>query len=131
MKYRYKKFGPEVLRPVIPVELEHNGMVLRYEALVDSGADMCIFPGEIGELLGIDVERGIAQSVTGVTGVLQSYYIHPVSIRIGEVSVDVDVGFLPHMTDFGYGVLGQHGFFDLFKVKFDLQKEEIELEKYS
>jgi len=29
----------------------------------------------------------------------------------------------------GYGVVGQNGFFDIFVVKFDLIKEEIELKE--
>jgi len=29
-----------------------------YEALVDSGADFCIFSGQLAELLGIDISSG-------------------------------------------------------------------------
>lgn len=38
-----------------------------------------------------------------------------------------DVGFLKEMGQYAYGVVGQKGFFDIFVVKFDLIKEEIEL----
>lgn len=36
-------------------------------------------------------------------------------------------GFSPDVPAEGYGVLGQVGFFDRFKVVFDLQQEEIEV----
>ena len=36
---------------------------------------------------------------------------------------------LPDMPNMGYGVVGQKGFFDIFTVRFDLLKEEIELKE--
>ena len=36
-------------------------------------------------------------------------------------------GFLSNIARLGYGVVGQKGFFDVFLVKFDLLKEEVEL----
>ena len=131
MQFDYKKIAPGVLRPIIPIELLHKGNVLRYEVLVDSGADACIFPAEIGELLGIDVASGKKDSVTGITGVPQTYYLHPLSIRIGVLAYVIEAGFLPHMADLGCGVVGQRGFFDLFRVVFDLQNERIELHPMS
>jgi len=37
------------------------------------------------------------------------------------------VGFSYDISPHGYGILGQGGFFDLFRVIFDLKKEQIEL----
>lgn len=68
MKFRYKKYGPGIVRPVIPVDLSFGERAVSYEALIDSGADLCIFPAEIGELLGIQVERGRSETVAGITG---------------------------------------------------------------
>lgn len=34
---------------------------------------------------------------------------------------------LYNIPPFGYGVLGEEGFFDIFVIKFDFIKEEIEL----
>ncbi|MDO8259932.1 MAG: hypothetical protein Q7T50_00350 [Candidatus Magasanikbacteria bacterium] len=39
----------------------------------------------------------------------------------------MNCGFSYDIAKHGYGVLGQKGFFDLFAVKFDLKKEQIEL----
>ncbi|OGI98619.1 hypothetical protein A3H53_01220 [Candidatus Nomurabacteria bacterium RIFCSPLOWO2_02_FULL_40_10] len=58
MKFRYFKFpltkrsylfGMALLKPVIPFEIVYGGVRLRYAALIDSGADFCIFDGEVGE----------------------------------------------------------------------------------
>ncbi len=127
MKFSYKKIDG-VVRPVIPIEIHHGDVGLRYEVLVDSGADMNIMSAEIAEALGIDVKSGEKKSVGGITGERQPFYVHNIQIRVGGwVYSDVEVGFMLDMPNYGYGVVGQRGFFEFFKVIFDLQKEEIEL----
>lgn len=127
MKFKYKKYEPNILRPVIPIEISHSGMTIPYEVLVDSGADICIFDGQIGKLLGIDVKSGKKMPVSGITGKAEFYYVHSVKLSVGGWSFEREVGFLPNIGSFGYGVVGQKGFFDTFIVKFDYKKAEIEL----
>ena len=127
MKFRYKKYGADVLRPVIPIEIAHDGKAVRYEALVDSGADFCIFDAQIGEILGLDIESGMRCEVAGITGVAEPYYVHPITVIVGGWKYRIEAGFLPGIGRYGYGVVGQKGFFDLFVVKFDLLKREIEM----
>lgn len=127
MKFKYKKYGLEVLRPVIPVEIYYKDRSVKYEVLVDSGADFCIFNAEIAEVLGIDLTSGEKRSVSGITGVIEPYYVHPVTIMVGGWPHDIKVGFLKNIGGYGHGVVGQKGFFDIFTVKFDLLNEEIEL----
>jgi len=127
MKFQYKKYSPGILRPVIPIEIIYKGKTVSYEALVDSGADTNIFPAQIADVLDIDVKSGEKREVWGVTGVGENYYVHSVELVVGGWSYDVKVGFLPNIASLGYGILGQKGFFDIFVVKFDLLKSEIEL----
>jgi len=129
MKFKYKKYGPGVFRPVIPIEIIYKSRVVNYEVLVDSGADFCIFDAQIGELLGIDIESGEKRTVAGITGKNESYYIHPTTIKVGGWPHKIEAGFLPNIARLGYGVVGQKGFFGLFVVKFDLLREEIELKE--
>lgn len=129
MKFRYKKFG-RFLRPVIPIKIKNRGLSVNYEVLVDSGADICIFDAEIGELIGIDIKKGRRDVVGGIAGQTADYFIHRIEIEVGGWPYKIEAGFLPMVADgFNYGVLGQQGFFDTFIVKFDLLKEEIELKE--
>src|SRR3972149_5873374 len=75
MKFPYKKiplrvkstfFGNSILKPLIPVKLTYNGREVIYSALIDSGADFCIFDAEIGEYLGIDTKSGIKIGFGGI-----------------------------------------------------------------
>lgn len=127
MKFGYKKYGPGVLRPVIPVEISYKDRSVLYEVLVDSGSDFCIFDAEIGELLGIDVPSGEPHTVGGITGAVETYYAHTVTLKVDGWSYAIKAGFLPNIARFGYSVVGQRGFFDTFVVKFDLLREDIEL----
>lgn len=127
MKFKYKKYGPNVVRPVIPIELKFKNQSIRYEALVDSGADICIFDSQIGEALGMDIYDGLKQSVTGITGNPQYYYVNEIILSVGGFEHRIEVGFSPNISTDGYGVLGQKGFFDKFVVKFDYKKQELEI----
>lgn len=126
MKFKYKKYG-RILRPVIPIEISGSNLSIKYEVLVDSGSDMCIFPSEIGEIVGLDITSGILQEVRGITGNPEKYYLHKIDIKVGGWEYKIQAGFLPSMSKDTYGVVGQTGFFEYFVIKFDLAKEEIEI----
>ena len=128
MKFRYKKYGPQVLRPVIPIEVIYADIAVPYEVLVDSGADSNIFDAQIVQILGLDLFSGKLAEVAGITGVEEPIYIHNMDLSVGgHLLKNVEVGFLRSMGRLGYGVVGQKGFFDIFVVKFDLKKEIVEL----
>lgn len=128
MKFRYRKF-PSGLRPVIPVDLISATASIGSFALVDSGADMSFFDAELAGALGLELMNGEKQEVVGVTGVPVEYYVHTITVRVGGHDTSMPVGFLEGLSNFGYGLVGQIGFFDAFIVKFDLLKEEIELKQ--
>lgn len=52
-------------------------------------------------------------------------------IEIGGWSYEIEAGFMPNVAGriMPYGIVGQRGFFNIFIVKFDLLKEEVELKE--
>jgi hypothetical protein len=56
--------------------------------------------------------------------------LHQNSSRGGWTHPNVRVGFMASLSKNGHGLLGQHGFFALYSVKFDLRKSEIELKEH-
>lgn len=137
MKFRYFKFplsersefwGTSILRPVIPVNITVGEITVGYAALIDSGADFCIFDGGLGEILGLNVRSGKRTQFSGVQAHEPSYaYLHEVTVSVGGSRHKIIAGFSYDIASHGYGLLGQKGFFDIFLVKFNLSKEEIEL----
>jgi len=133
VKFKYRKINlvhpfshrQYILRPIIPVSLSSQSSAVRYEALIDSGSDFNIFPIEIAQKLNINLKKcktiyfsGVENS--SVKGNISSIFI---SINHDKLKTNVVFADLPSTT----GILGQNGFFDIFKVNFDLSKEEIEI----
>jgi hypothetical protein len=131
MKFAYKRFASGVERPIIPIVVRNplTQQSVRHLALVDSGADQCVFAAEIGELIGLDVTAGLERRVSGVVaGQVRPYYLHDVEIELRGWRRRVTVGFMAGLTPNGHGLLGQTGFFDLFSfVKFERPKGTVEL----
>ncbi len=141
MKFNYSKlpltkrsslFGLSILRPIIPTTVKVNNRVITCWVLIDSGADFCIFDAEIGEYLGIDIKSGSEEVFGGIQerGSAKAY-LHKVVVSIGGYDYQIVAGFSYDIAKFGCAILGQKGFFDKFSVKFDYQKEEIELKEKS
>ncbi len=125
---KYDFFGSSVLKPVVPVRITCGDMSLQYNALIDSGADFSIFHSEIGEALGLNISGGLKVGFGGVQkDVLAGAYLHMVTLTVGEYKFKTMAAFSNDISKKSYGILGQRGFFDLFSVKFDYKKEEIEL----
>ncbi|MDA2921643.1 hypothetical protein MYX07_00060 [Patescibacteria group bacterium AH-259-L07] len=55
---RSEYFGLSLLKPITPIKINADGKELRYAALIDSGADFCIFDAQIADILEVDVEKG-------------------------------------------------------------------------
>ncbi len=65
----------------------------------------------------------------GIKGSPATFFLHKISIGVGDILLDTEIGFLPRrgVLSTSYGIVGQRGFFEHFAVNFDYKKEEIEL----
>lgn len=132
MKFPYRKISLRhpftskdfILRPIIPISIKYTGKNLRYEALIDSGADFNIFPLEIANKLGIKSKKANTISFTGISGNMIQGFIADIFIEFGNTMIKTKTIFAP----VGNGVLGEYGLFDLCKLTFDLKKKIIKIE---
>jgi len=125
-------------RPVIPIKVWHEQKSVRYEALVDSGADISMFHAELAEVLGINLKQGKEISLYGIGHGQSKGYVHDIEIEIGGWRVPCFAAFCSDLIrpdplnpgrkqGLHYGILGQDGFFDKFVVKFDRKVEQLEI----
>ena len=133
MKFRYTEIRNHqdptrpFHRPYVIVRLTHETKHKDVIALVDSGADLCLFHSDIGKLIGIAIESGSELAFQGVSGSKASAYLHRVSLTVrGMNSVSLDVGFTDSMA-VGTGVLGQQGFFEQVQINFRLNEQLFEI----
>lgn len=114
-------------RPIIPVTLHHNNKEVSYLALIDSGADFNIFHSDLADILGINLSKlkrvkfsGISKSVKDCEGSFVE-----LNLEIGGAPSKCMVLFSSDISNDGYGILGQQGFFNNFIVTFNYGKREI------
>ena len=113
-------------KPLIPVRLVYNGKNVDLITLLDSGADDCIFNAKLGEMVDIDVRKGKIGRYTGIgEGGIKAYF-HNVIIEVGGWRHPCYIGF-SYETPLSF--LGQNGFFNLYRIEFDLEKRSIELKE--
>jgi hypothetical protein len=65
----YKVKHTEVLRPIIPVELQYkDNDPIEFTMLIDSGADFSLISQDVAASLGISTKRDPDDTIQGVTG---------------------------------------------------------------
>lgn len=124
---RYTEHGFEMV-PRISVVFQNpqNKREIPIFCLVDSGASDILITTEIALVLGMKVEQGEPRIYGGIGGEVKGY-VHNISIRVmndnHEFTVACGVLPLPAYD----GLLGQHGFFDNYKVVFEKYKKTFEV----
>jgi hypothetical protein len=127
LRVNYKSFPvrnrgvPEqtkIWRPILTVKLiHHHATSTRFDAVVDTGSDYCLFDANIAARIGIKVVSGPEGDVGGIIGRSSGrVYYHNVKLVVGTDIVDIKAGFSWDLTE---NILGYHGFFDQFRVTLD------------
>ena len=120
--FPYQTIGNSKLpRPFLPLTLRSHNRSLKIKALVDSGADFCMFDGELLNLLApaLDLNQLEKISLGGVAGTATGHVAH--------IEIGVDTTFFPVPAVFSFefspdefgGLAGQLGFFDKYIIEFN------------
>lgn len=125
MIFPYREITSKIRRPVIPIILKSPTTFMIYDAIIDSGADHCIFNISFANELGIKLSKKI--KFVGIGNEELDGFWGNVELRIGNKTYQTKVIFAA-LRDTSYGILGQQGFFDHFDVKLSNHKQTIEIE---
>ncbi len=112
--------GKIIYSPILKTSLfyKNKERLFYFDSIVDSGADFCVFPAALGEIVGLDVYGGRNVSSFGVGG-KETLYFHKVKVEViindESWKFECQVGFSTKMNSKGVGFLGREGFFDLFQ----------------
>ena len=132
MKYPYLTVlnsdpnGKHFRRPVVDVEIFGPKKGINTFALLDSGADNCLFHLEYAKEIGIDLNKCKKSITVGVEGGKIKIYLTEIEIKVkGLEKIKVPVGFIK--SNSVNGLLGQIGFFDLNRIKFERDHNTFEI----
>ena len=106
-----------------------NGpLTLTCYAIIDSGADHCVFPRSFMQPLGIDALGAPVEMTTGVGSTVPTNFANITIDMQGVVQFPVYAGFTTGLDAWGSGLLGQVGFFDRFNIHFRLAESRCYIE---
>ena len=112
--YLYRK---DRLYPIVPFEIRKGKLVLKTEALVDSGANISVFSSDIADYLGLELIKGKQIYLQGIGGRIVGY-IHKVKVDIANISFSCPIVFSAELIT-SFNILGREVFFEKFVVSFD------------
>lgn len=125
MQFPYQEAAPGIFRPIISIRLHSKNTFAIYDALIDSGADRCIFHYGLVEIL--KVPLGGQAKFRGISGELLEGVKATIDLVVFDRKFKTEAIFSHDLAPMAYGVLGQKGFFDNFKVCFDKPNRQIEI----
>jgi len=123
--FPYKKepssiFG-YVYRPVVEMHLRtREGEWFKISSYADSGADITILPRSVCKILGLRLQDGQENVVTGVSGEEIKIFIHKITVRIGDEEIEIRAGFAER-EDIPY-LLGRTDILNRFNILFESDK---------
>ena len=111
-------------RPIVKVMLVNGTAKLSCYAIIDSGADHCVFPRSFMQPLGVNALVAPVEMTTGMGSTNVPTHFVNIAIDIqGVIRFPVYAGFTSGLDRMGLGLLGQIGFFDRFNVEFRLSEK--------
>lgn len=111
--------------PVIPLRFCLDKKIVGSSALVDSGATISIFRGDIADYLGLRIEKGKEIFLSGVGGRIRGY-IHKLKIELAGKKFLCPIVF-SHEFTVSFNLLGREGLFKHFQIVFDEKKKIVVL----
>ncbi len=115
-----------------------DGKTVETLALVDSGADDCLFPASLATSLGITIPNQRSYVFSGTIQEPQLAFFEKIEIGIWDsrasaiaFTFGLDAGFCPTLEHTGCGLLGQNGFFSRFKVTIDHANRYFDIDETS
>jgi hypothetical protein len=121
--------GRIAFRPVLKLTLVNGAQRVSCYAIVDSGADHCVFPRVFMQPLGLDALVAPIELSAGMGSANVPTHFVNISIDLqGIIEFPVYAGFTSGLDPLGYGLLGQTGFFDRFNIAFRLGQKTCYIE---
>ena len=111
--------GRTAARPILKLTLVNGEKQLSCYAIIDSGADHCVFPRSFMAPLGLDPLTAPIELTAGVgTASVPTHFCNVEIDMQGIIKFPIYAGFTVGLEPMGLGLLGQNGFFDHFNIHF-------------
>lgn len=135
MKFPYLKLpslNPKlkwISRPYIPIRLIGLNGVWEGYGLIDSGADRSLFNTQIAEKIGLNLNEVATEDFGGIEGGGIEAKLHKLRLQVIGMDMDNDIEIIAGFVGSSgvAAILGQDGFFDAFRIKFERDNGAFEI----
>jgi len=118
-----------IKQPRIEIDIFKGNKSFHQSAIVDSGSDLILLSADIAPVLGINLLGCKSMSVRGITGSRVDGYLCEIGVRVEKFEEIVHV-LAVFVEDLHTNMLlGQHGFFRHFRIKFEQDRNMFALER--
>lgn len=124
MRFSYQFFEGKFL-PIVPIRLKGEKEWLEFKAFVDTGASYCLFPADMANHLGLNLEDGELNEMVVGDGNILKVYIHKLTVSIAGIEFVTPIGFSKGLG-VGFYIIGTKDIFDHFVVSFNQKEKFIE-----
>lgn len=124
VKYRFPyKLRDGKTFPMIPVSVGYGRKRWDIYALLDSGASIFLFTRELGEKIGLDIEKGIKDDLGGI-GNGMVVYKHKINLKVRNKIFKIEAAFSKERF-FDINIIGRKDVFNKMNITFICDKEII------
>ena len=118
------------LRPIVSVQVSVPGLSpVIVDALVDTGADVSLFPKRVAERLQLNLTSLPTRIVSAAVGGQCEYRLCDVTLELRRfpetLRWNTTVGFVEHRMS--YAILGTRGLFEFFRLTYDAGEHWLDL----
>lgn len=109
----------------MPIQLKGRREWLRTRAYVDTGASYSLFPADVAEVLGFNLEEGELHEMVVGDGNTLKVYVHKIMISLAGKEFIASIGFSKGMG-VGFYIIGRKDIFEKFVVCFNEKDKFVE-----
>ena len=121
--------GKMVKRPIVELELiGKDGLKTNATGLLDSGADTTMLNIQYADLLGVKLDSKNMRNILGVGNGTVSVYVSTFRFKIKQMEDSEAIVPAWYVDSSNVDILlGQEGFFEMFKIKFEKDHDTFEV----
>jgi hypothetical protein len=108
------------------IAVVHGGRALRANALLDTGANVTLFPTGLADALGIDWQNAPTTPVLGVGGRITGHVV-TVRVELCDTRYDWEAPIVFAPGAIPTPLLGHRGFFEHFEVRFKTAQRQFRI----
>ena len=118
-------------RPIVMLHVaSSSGRFVNVDALVDTGADVSLFPNSMASKLGIELPTSPGLTIGSPIGSTTAYRLAEVQLEIRRppdvLRWRTSIGFVDRPLP--YAILGTRGFFEFFRLSYDASQHLFDLD---